>query len=77
MYNIQFFFAELYKRFAFSVVSEYLPLEVQKSLQIHLGLPEKVECVKRKADGNNSDVNKKVKHDDYDEMPKKVEKVNF
>ncbi|XP_025424136.1 ribonuclease H2 subunit B [Sipha flava] len=68
---------EQYKRYACSIISEYLPFEIQKSLLIHLGLPEKVECNKRKADGNSLDVNKKVKHNsiNYDEMPNKVEKI--
>jgi len=44
----------------------------------HLGLPEKVECNKRKADVNGTaELNKKVKHNHNvcDEMLIKVEKV--
>ncbi|VVC44708.1 Ribonuclease H2, subunit B [Cinara cedri] len=68
---------EHYTRYAFSLISEYLPIDVQKSLLKHLGLPEKVECNKRKAGGSITDVNKKVKHSDNhdDEKPYKVEKV--
>lgn len=72
------FTVEQYIKYAYSIVSEYLPIEVQKPLLIHLGLPEKVECIKRKADKISLNVNKKVKHDNvsHDEMPK-VEKVNI
>jgi len=69
---------EQLKRYAYSIISEYLPNDIQKSLLIHLGLPEKVECNKRKTDENSNGVNKKVKHHDnveHNEMPKKIEKV--
>lgn len=71
------FLTEQYKRYACSIISEYLPADIQKSLLKHLGLPEKVECNKRKANGNNNDGNKKVKHEvEYDDISYKVEKVN-
>ncbi|CAI6347831.1 unnamed protein product [Macrosiphum euphorbiae] len=65
---------EQYKRYAYNIISEYLHIDIQKSLLKHLGLPEIVECNKRKADENKSDVNKKVKHKEveYDEMPFQV-----
>jgi len=72
------FNTEQYKRYAYNIISEYLHIDIQKSLLKHLGLPEIVECNKRKADENKSDVNKKVKHKEveYDEMPFQVTKVN-
>jgi len=72
------FNAEQYKRYSYSIISEYLPDCIQKSLLKHIGLPEKIECNKRKTDENSNGLSKKVKHDvDYDEMPKKIEKVNY
>lgn len=73
------FIIEQYKRFAHSIISEYLPESIQKSLLKHLGLPEKVEVNKRKADNKITDSNKKAKGhvDEYDEMPYKAEKVNL
>ncbi|XP_026814155.1 ribonuclease H2 subunit B [Rhopalosiphum maidis] len=67
---------EQYKRYAYDIISEYLHIDIQKSLLKHLGLPEIVECNKRKAD-ENSDVNKRTKFIkvDYEEMPHKVEKT--
>lgn len=54
-----------------------MPIDVQKSLLKHLGLPENVESNKRKANVNNTEVNKKVKHSnvEHNEIPYKVEKV--
>lgn len=56
-----------------------MPADIQKSLFKHLGLPENVECNKRKVNGNSNDGNKKVKHHEveYNDMPYKVEKVNI
>lgn len=56
-----------------------MPTVIQKSLLKHLGLPEKVENSKRKANGNSIDVNKKVKLSDvdHDEMPCQAEKVSY
>lgn len=74
------FYAEQYKRYAYNIISEYLHISIQKSLLIHLGLPEIVECNKRKADGNKTDVSKKMKHNEieYDKMPiTKAEKVSY
>ncbi|XP_025198882.1 ribonuclease H2 subunit B [Melanaphis sacchari] len=66
---------EQYKRYAYDIISEYLHIDIQKSLLKHLELPEIVECNKRKANENN-DVNKKMKHVqvEFDEKPK-VEKT--
>lgn len=77
IYN--FFYTDNYKRYAYSIVSEYLPIDIQKSLLKHLGLPENVENNKRKANVNNTDVNKKVKLSNVepDETLYKVEKVSF
>lgn len=77
--NLILFNIEQYKRYAYSIISEYLPTDIQNSLLKHLGLPEKVESTKRKADVNGTDLNKKVKHNEvqYDEMSYKVEKVNY
>ncbi|XP_050421797.1 ribonuclease H2 subunit B isoform X2 [Adelges cooleyi] len=68
---------EQYKRYAFSIVSEYLPVSVQTALLGYLGLPEKVENNKRKADDSKTAENKKVKHSEpeYSEKTYKVEKV--
>lgn len=80
IYKSIFVYTEQYTMYAFSLISEYLPIDIQKSLLKHLGLPEKVVCNKRKAGGNiTDDVNKKVKHSDnhYDEKLNKVEKVNL
>ncbi|XP_050539287.1 ribonuclease H2 subunit B isoform X2 [Daktulosphaira vitifoliae] len=67
-----------YKRYAFSIISEYLPSEVQVLLQEHLGLPEKEENNKRKAENNSFIENKKFKHNEseYNETPIKVDKVD-
>lgn len=70
-------FLEHCKRYAYDIISEYLPISIQKSLLKQLGLPEKVECNKRKADGNVTVVNKKVKCSDIDDISYKVEKVNY
>lgn len=72
-----YFVSDQYKRYAYSIISEYLPIDVQKSFSKHLGLPEKVESNKRKSDVNGTSLNKKVKQNEvqYDEMPHKVEKV--
>lgn len=79
MYLIDLFFTEHYTAYAFSLISEYLPIVIQKSLLKHLQLPEEVVCKKRKAGSNITDVNKKVKFSDShsDENTYKVEKVNL
>lgn len=77
---ILFFFTEEYKRYACNVISEYIPIDIQKSLLKHLGLPEKVECNKRKADENGAVVNQNAKRRniEYDDVMKnKVEKVIY
>jgi len=73
------FNAEQYKRYAYNIISEYLPNGVQESLLKHIGFLKKTECNKRKTDGNSNGVSKKVKHHDvdYDETPKKIEKVSY
>lgn len=78
MYFIDLFCTEHYTTYAFSLISEYLPIDIQKSLSKHLGLSEKVVCKKRKAGGNITVVNKKVKLNDShsDENTYVVEKVN-
>lgn len=77
IYN--FVYTDDYKRYAYSIVSEYLPVDVQKLLLKHLGLPENVENNKRKANVNNTDVNKKVKHSSVEDDVNlyKVEKVSY
>lgn len=72
------FHIEQYKRYSYNIISEYLPVEIQKSLLKHLGLSEKVENIKRKYEVNGNDQKKKVKLNEvqYDEMPNKIEKVS-